>query len=900
MSARFRRSLLVGLTVPFALTAQQQQSARDTGPSSKKPLTVAEYGRWSQINAAVISPRGDWMAYVLAPNAGDSTLIIRSLDSDATTRVAGGSSPRFSDDGNWVAYTVVSAQPRTPPARRSEVMNIATGAKTPFPNAASVQFTKGSRFLIVKLGRPAGQTTGGTLLLVRNLATNDDRPIGNVDLFALDADATRLAYTVDAPDRLGNGVFVLTLATGVTTPLSTGAFDYAGLAWDARAPRLAALRGDRPAGKRQRDNSLFVWNDLAAAPIEVTASSRGVRGGHVISELTTPQFSRDGARVYFGVKEQEAEPPRSDAPQANVDVWHWLDASPQTRQAIQLAQDRRATYTAVVEIATKTVATLGDSVMRAVPPAQRSRWSVGRIDTAYRTAISWFSPKSDYYRVNVETGERQLIDRGIAQIVGTSPEDRFVYVKNRRLHSFDLASGTAQALDGSIEVVDDDIPGGGTPSRLFGTGGWTRDGRALIVYGRFDVYAFPLDGSKAINLTRGTGTREQIEFRVATIPGGGDGAPGVDLAKPLILSAYGEWTKRSGYYSLAPDGGLAPILFVDKAIGNLQRAQNADRAIFTQQTATEFPDYWVASASLAGAKRVTDANPILRDYTWTPRRVLLDYTNRAGRRLQGTLTLPANYAPGKRYPMIVHYYERTSNQHHQFGAPFNTDRFNVAAYASAGYLVLQPDIVFEIGKPGTSALDCVTAAVRKAIALGYADSAHMGVQGHSWGGYESAFIITQTSMFSAAVIGAPPSNPISLYSAVYKSLGYVNQGMAEVGQMRMGEGNTPWNAHALYESQSPVHHAAKITTPFLILHGTADGAVDYNQSLELFGAARRNGKRVILLSYPDEGHHLAKRENQVDFQIRMQQFFDHHLRGAAAPGWMTSGVPQTRKGEPPQ
>ena len=248
--------------------------------------------------------------------------------------------------------------------------------------------------------------------------------------------------------------------------------------------------------------------------------------------------------------------------------------------------------------------------------------------------------------------------------------------------------------------------------------------------------------------------------------------------------------------------------------------------------------------------------------------------------------------------MLVYFYEIMSNTHHQFSTPVYDDRPHISTYASNGYLVLQPDVVYEIGRPGSSAVDCVTSAVKKVIELGYADPKHIGLQGHSWGGYQSSYIVTQTDMFAAVVTGAPPTNLISFYDETYPGTGTLQQGIMEVGQVRMGEGVTPWTHHDLYEDQSPIYHVQKIKTPFLILHGTADNAVDWHQGLEYYGAARRNGKNVILLSYPDEPHHLARKENQKDFQIRMKQYFDHYLKGAPAPKWMTDGVPQVKKGGP--
>jgi dipeptidyl aminopeptidase/acylaminoacyl peptidase len=328
-------------------------------------------------------------------------------------------------------------------------------------------------------------------------------------------------------------------------------------------------------------------------------------------------------------------------------------------------------------------------------------------------------------------------------------------------------------------------------------------------------------------------------------------------------------------------------------------AKDADRIVFTQQTFNEFPNYWTADKRFQAPKQVTDAYPdLFKQFAWGSKK-LIEYKNSKGQRLQATLTLPAGYEPGKKYPMLVYFYELMSDTHHNFSFPVYDDRPHMSTYASNGYLVLQPDVRYEIGKPGTSALDCVTSAVKEVIKLGYADPARIGLQGHSWGGYQSSFIVTQTDMFAAVVTGAPPTNLVSFYNTLYRSSGSIQQGITEVGQVRMGRDVTPWSAHELYESQSPIHNAPKITTPFMILHGTADGAVDYGQGLEFYAAARRLGKPVILLSYPDEAHHLGRRENQKDFQIRMRQFFDHYLKGAPAPLWMTEGVPQLRKGLDP-
>ncbi|MFC1791938.1 alpha/beta hydrolase family protein [Gemmatimonadota bacterium] len=370
-------------------------------------------------------------------------------------------------------------------------------------------------------------------------------------------------------------------------------------------------------------------------------------------------------------------------------------------------------------------------------------------------------------------------------------------------------------------------------------------------------------------------------------------------AMPLFLSAYGEWTKKSGYFRARPGTDPQELLYDDAMLGTagfrgsgIQKARDADRVLFTRQTFEDFPDYWVSDTRLRSPRKVTDANPQQAEYAWG-RRVLVDYTDRRGHDLQATLALPAGYEPGERYPMIIYFYEKMSQRHHEYSRPVYDDRPHMSTYASNGYLVLMPDIVYDMGYPGSSALDDVVSAAQATIDQGFADPDRICLQGHSWGGYESSFILTQTDMFACVVTGAPLTNLVSMHNILYKQSGNPNASLIEWGQGRMD--TTPFEDLARYVAESPIHHVNNITTPFLILHGTADGAVDWNQGLEYYIAARRTGKEVILLSYPDEPHHLSREENQKDFQIRMRQFFDHYLMGAPAPRWMTEGVPFLEK-----
>ncbi|MDB4876917.1 MAG: hypothetical protein JWM41_3363 [Gemmatimonadetes bacterium] len=948
--ARFALACAFSLFAPLALVAQQNasapatlQGAAKTDPTAKKVLGLADIGRWNRIANAALSADGQWMTFVISPNEGDGDLLIRQTSGTKSYMIPVGSAPVFSDDSRFAGYFV--SPPSAPaggragrggggrganattvsfggPAKRFELLDLATGEKYSVPDANTFKFSKGSKFVAVKTNKAnVSATHNGTDLVLRELATGITQNVGNVNLYDFDDAGRMLAYTVDAADRSGNGVYVVDLATSQSKVLSSAALDYDQLTWGDKGGALAVLRGIKKKENLQRDNALLVWRDVVSAKPQAVeydpSKDAGFPKQYVVSELTPLRWTRDGSRVYVGLKDQEPDKAASSEPQANVDVWHWKDPEVQSVQIVRLAQERRATLPAVFNLASNTLVRVSDEVMRNVTPTPDPKWAIGRIDTTYRGSVEWGGSKSDYYRVSTDNAERALIDKSLTRTMGSSPDGKwFLYLKDKKVYAYNMESGrsTMLAAGDKISFLDaaDDHP---YEVPTYGVAGWAKDGKSVILNHKYDLYSVPLDGGKATNLTGGTGDAQQIVFRLVRLDragGGGRGGrggaaafgaanadedEGVDLSKPLLLSAYGEWTKKSGYYTVAPGAKPAPLIYDDAQIGQAVKAEKADRVLFTKQSFTQSPDYWLSNSSFAAPAKVTNANPFIDEYAWGSK-VLVDFKNSKGQRLQGTLTLPAGYQPGKKYPMLVYFYELLSNTHHAFAMPAFDDRPHFAEYASDGYLVFQPDIVYETGKPGSSALDCVTSGVKKVIEMGYADPKHIGMQGHSWGGYQSSYILTRSNMFAAVVTGAPPTNLVSFYDETYPGSGTLQQGIVEVGQVRMG--TNPWESHALFEDQSALFHVRDITTPFMILHGTADNAVDWHQGLELYGAARRWGKQVILLSYPGEPHHLARKENQKDFQERMKQFFDHYLKGTPAPKWMTDGVPQTKKGGPIQ
>lgn len=896
-AAREGRQALVTLlllAVPAALAAQE-----------KRPLALEDYGAWNRITQVTLSPDGKWLAYAHQPNDGDATFFVKQLDGSVVHQATNGAGAAFSDDGRWVALLASPPEKeaerlrkeKKPVPRTLHLVDLQVGTRTEESGVRAFTFSKGGRFLAIHRDRSdADAKHTGSDLLLRDLSQGTVLSFGNVAEYGFNPAGTFLAYLVDAAEKAGNGLYVVTAADGRIRPLTTGSDRFEDLTWSEAHDDAAALRGETPDGKIRRANRLVVARDVASAPPAVTvydpAADPAFPEGFVLSELAASRWTKDGERVVLGIKEQEdsikVDP---DVEKANVDVWHWADDRVQAVQMVQANADRRYTYTSVYNVEGGRFVRLATEDMQRVDLTDDGRWALGRREGRYQEDYTEEQGRADWVRIGPATGQERVIVEAIRRPMGTSPDGKWaLYVKDETLFAANLETLATIDLTASTGVDFMDREMDRISERgAYGVGGWTEDGKVLL-YTRWDVHAVPLAGGAAESLTGGMGGREEILFRIERLD------PEADWTDPgtALLTAYGKWTKKSGYFRLRPGQDPEPLLFGDEMVDDVRKAKDADRMVFTRQTFERFPDWWTADTRFRSPKRVTDANPQIAQYLWG-RRILVDYVDGRGNKLQGTLALPAGYEAGTRYPMIVYFYEKMSQRHHEFSLPVYDDRPHMSTYASNGYLVLMPDIVYDDGYPGSSALDDVTTASKKVVELGYADPERIGLQGHSWGGYETSFILTQTDMFATIVTGAPLTNLMSMNNILYKQSGNVNGPILQWSQGRMGD--QPWDDPERWRSQSPIEHVPAISTPFLILHGTADGAVDWNQGLELYTAARRMGKEVILLSYPDEPHHLAKEPNQKDFQARMRQWFDHWLRGEPAPEWMEGGVPFLQKGK---
>lgn len=891
---------------PAPLPTTQGPTAPAADTTAPRGMQVSDFDAWRSVSSVEVSPDGAWITFDYNQRDTDGALRILNVASGDTLVVERGTSPVFSDDGRWLAALVPPTQEeqerlrerRDPIPREAVLVELATGGEVRWSDATGVSFATGSSHLAIRKRQADSDAEhDGVPLILRNLSAGTDEVLGYVGEFAFNEPGTHLAYTISAPDADGNGVVLLTLADGARRPLANAPEVFRRLQWEAESgTALAVLRGDEVEDHVEDRNTLLVWTALdtptpAHHVLDPDADDVTWPEGFVLSERQALRWSHDGERVFLGIREQRESPPESDDPRADVDIWHWADERLQSVQQVQANRDRNRTHLAVFHLEGEggRFVQLADSTLTSTNLSPRGSALVAQDGREW--VHDWQPGYANVYQVDVDTGERTRFLDAHLRVLGFSPDDRhFLWWEDGHVHVRDLASGEHRNLTAntpvSFESETFNRKGEVPPT---GIQGWAANDAGLILATRLDLWLVPLDGSEGRNLTASRDADEAIRFRPVTLDPDEDF---IDLDRPLLLSAFHEDTKRSGYWRL--DGGeLEPLVWEDRSFSRLAKAEDADRLVWVQESFRESPDLWTGTTDFEARRQLTDANPHHDDFLWGDR-ILFDFVTDRGDTLQATLAIPDDWSPGDApRPMLVNYYEQNSQNLNRYPTPRHASGPQFARFVSHGYMVLQPDIAFHLGDTHSQMKDAVMAAADSAVAMGYADPDRIGLHGHSFSGQGTAHISTQTDRFAAILAGAAATNLVSDFNQLWTSAGTNQHRYNTYGQGRFA--TNPYDDFELYVQESAVHHAATMDTPLLILHGTNDGSVEWLQAVEFYNALRFHEKPVILLSYPGEGHSLGRHENRVDFQIRMHQFFDHHLMGTEAPGWMTEGVPYLDK-----
>ncbi len=850
-------------------------------------------------SAHLFSPDGKYALFPVYPSKGDKTKMLTGsglgIMETATGKVTNIESVRgFQVNEEGAAYT----------AYLRDVKRLPDDPTKADPKGTPVKGKKGGLTPTAPTPPVIGE------LVLRELASGGERTFADVTEFTLARDGKTLVYASN-PQRKDatGGVFAVT--PGQTLPpavLRSGAGRFSRLTWDEKQTQVAFFHAP-PADpktpppapavvhwKRSSRAEAVVPPAIGKGPIvsglpagvELTPKGKAdVNAGWRISQGGGLAFSNDGRRLYFGLVPPTPTKAKGDRP--NVELWHYQDDFIQPMQKARYGLTQAKTYRGVFDLEARTSRQLADEAMPEVGVAPEGDWAVGADDRPYRRLIggSELTAYSDLYLISQKTGERKPLLKKQAAL-GWSPGGRYLLrFDGKDWHCLEAASGKSVNLTGKLDKVPFADETFDMPSARpgFGVAGWLPGDASVLIYGRHDIWQFAPDGSSRKNVTGGIGAKNTTSLRVVQLD---PKARTIDPKKPLLLRAENEATRDTGFYRLTLGG--EPKLLIMGARYYSNPVQKGDRYLFTVSTFNDYPDLYVSDLDFTEVKRVTDANPQKKDFVWG-KAEMVKYRSSDGVPLQGVLLKPENFDPEKKYPMMVYIYERLSQNMHRFVEPRPGTSINPTYYVSNGYLVLMPDIAYTVGYPGASAQKCVLPAIDKVIDQGCVDEKAIGIQGHSWGGYQTAYLVTQTSRFKAASAGAPVTNMTSAYGGIRWGTGLPRQFQYEKSQSRIG--GSLWEYPTRFVENSPLFMADRVKTPLLMLHNDQDEAVPWQEGIQYYLALRRLDKEVYLFNYVGEKHGLTQRKNQLDYTVRLQQFFDHHLKGAAKPEWMAKGEAYT-------
>jgi len=932
------------LALPFAVDPAAQTNG------AKPTLKPADYGQFESATPAAgrggLSPDGKWFAYTITKVSGDNELHVAQVGGSATKTVPFATGATYSSNSQWMAYSIGVSEAeqerltaaRQPVRRKLGVLNLASQTETVIDGIESFAFDRAGQSIAMKRsppapaggaapvtppapapGRgagpagaaPAASAVGGTLL-VRELATGATMTFGNITEYSWQPrDGARLlGMVIGAEGQAGNGVQIFDASSSVLRVLESAAADYSALVWRDDTSDLLVLRSKSDDKRDGPTQLVLAWSGVGSSSeqlrtLDHTAGDMLPPAQRIVtfrrpSWLTGPPNA--GPMVLLGVAEWAVKPAAPEggrgraagpaAPAANdkpdVDVWHWNDTRVNPVQKLTVAADRRRTLPAVWHVATNKLVAVGKSFDENVTPIRGTTQALVSEFTPYLMDRSIGRGSADWYVADLATGERTLLRAKVAGNVSVSTGGKYaIFAEGGHYWTVDLGTKAVTNITAKHKTSFVDAESDSTsPARpMFGIVGWTKNDESVVLNDKFDVWMLSPTGSTGLRLTNGAA--DLTRHRIVNV-GGQFGDP-LDVNRAFV-TMFGTISKKSGYGRLGTGSAVTKLIWLDKSVGSLAKAEKTDVYSYRVAAADDSPDLFVGGEDLTGAKQMTTTNAFLTKYAWT-RAELVDYVVTRGKQkipLQGILHYPANYEPGKKYPMVVYLYEKLSDGLHNFQNPSERDYYNGTSLTQTGYFFFQPDIVFAPREPGVSVAECVTAAVNKVISMGAVDATKVGVMGHSWGGFDTMYLSTHTKLFAAAVSGAGISNLISNYGNHHWSSGIAETDHIETGQQRM--------VVPLYEDlpayirNSAVFGISTMTTPLLLMTGDNDGTVYWHQSVELYNIARRARKNVVMLVYNGEDHGLRQKKNQIDYHRRIRAWFDHYLKGAAPEKWIAEGV----------
>lgn len=891
-------------------------------------LTFEDIMKWDDISDTELSDNGQWMVYSVWPDRGDGEVRVIGIEDNKQYTIELGDNPAITANGRWVgAYLKpplkeqLKAKKDNQPLQGFSLLNTGNGESVKMDSVKSFEFSNNSKWVAVHFHRSkevekkkSKNKKLGTGLLIKNLEGDSELNIPFVNAMAFDSTSKYLAYSVVDTSGTENGIYTIDLSNDNLSPatIHSGTHNYYdNLSWNGKKMQLAFTAASLDSTFQAGDADIHIWNS-GDGDLRTAVQSGDADDKWALRSENKLQWTKDGNRLFFGLLEREMveidskgeEEQDSTATidiynkeeildKKEVDVWHWDDPRIKTHEKETWDQRKNHLYRAVYHQNTGQWVQLADETMPEVDISQNPDFALGNSQVPYLKLMTWDGFYNDYYTVDLKTGERTKVAEKLQFGADLSPEGNYVvYYDDRDWHLYDIANEVYRNLTESVATPfyneDHDYP---SAAPGYGVGGWTANDEQVLIYDKFDIWKFSTDSGNEVNLTV-DGRDRQISYRIVRLD---REQLSFDKREELLLRGYYDKKKTYGFYTARVNKkGTTKRLEDKKKFDFVAKASDSDRILYTRESYDEYPNIWLSEdIRFNDVKRLTDLHTDLHEkYNWGTAE-LIDWKSMDGESIQGAVIKPDNYQEGKKYPVLIYYYRFFSQRAYEFSGISNNHRPTLPQWVSDEYVVFLPDIRFDVGLPGFSSTKSLVPGVQKLIEMGIADPDKIGLHGHSWSGYQTAFMITQTDIFAAAIAGAPVSNMTSAYSGIRWGSGLARQFQYEQSQSRIG--GSLWELPELYIENSPVFYADRITTPLLIMFGDEDTAVPWEQGIEMYLAMRRLGKDAVFLQYRGEPHHLQDYANRLDYAIKMKEYFDHYLKGVPAPDWIEEGVPYRGK-----
>ena len=928
-------SLLLATLTLFALHAQ------------KPPIDHSVYDNWKSVSGFKMSEDGKYSLYVVAAQAGDGYLMQSDLNTGAAFQIPRGVRPSITFDSK---YGVCAISPLYEETRQAKIKKkrpddmpkdtlcvwlLGQSNLQKFPYLKSFKMAaEGSQYLAFMTTPPADTTKGAKRPPRKERGQGEDLMIYHFANGTIDTLKDVANYEFN---KAGSQLFIVRkLHSKDSSDVQDGLYLY-DLASKKEQTVLAGPRKARftlPSGNESEKQYAFYANldtskaaekfiDIyfyqagAAQAVRVAdASIKGLPQGWVLSENRALSLSKDGARLFFGIAPilPEKDTTLVDFETARLDIWHYQADYNPPQDLLQLRQEQRRSFLSYLQTAKPEQGLIQlatpDYPNVQVPDEWSANWGYTTGNTPYRIESQWNSDApSDLYIISLADGKAvKLLEKVNISGTSSSPTGKYLtwYDKPKKAwFAYEQASGQISNLTQNLQVAFwNEMHDSPSLPNAYGSSGWREADAAFLINDRYDIWEVDPSGKKApFMLTDGVGRQNEYTFRIVRFEStGASGMRGFGAPDPigpketLFFSAFDNVNKYNGFYTKEqkPRAQMKQLVLNGYSYAQPQRSKNGKVFTFARNNFEESPNAYMSKDNFKTQIQLSDINPQQAQYNWGTAE-LVSWTSTNGIPCDGILYKPENFDPAKKYPMLIYFYETLSSGLFGYKTPApSASTINISYFVSNGYLVFTPDIYYTIGHPGQSAMNCIMPGVDMLCKNAWVDDKNMAIQGQSWGGYQVAYMITQTNRFKAAGAGAPVVNMTSAYGGVRWGSGMIRQFQYEGTQSRIGK--DLWEGYDLYIENSPLFHARSVETPLLIMHNDKDGAVPWYQGIEYFTALRRLGKPVWMLQYNDEDHNLVERRNRKDLSIRLAQFFDHFLKGAPAPVWIKDGVPAIRKG----